>query len=207
MNSDRETVMAVYDEWEAVNAKVAALSLDALTHPELLELQHRREVVARGVPTADHQIINRLVAEADPKALGGTNLADVLSTKLCISNGEAKRRIKHAGLLGPRQALTGETLPPKLPNVAAAQARGQIGAEHVKIIESSSTICLALSTARPAIWRRPTWHGLRRGWGPRSSVRLPIGWRSCSTRTAICQTMPIARGADISRLKSSKPTA
>jgi Domain of unknown function (DUF222) len=135
MNSDRETVMAVYDEWEAVNAKVAALSLDALTHPELLELQHRREVVARSVPTVDHQIINRLVAEADPKALGGTNLADVLSTKLCISKGEAKRRIKHAGLLGPRQALTGEPLAPKLPNVSAAQARGQIGAEHVKIIE------------------------------------------------------------------------
>ena len=28
--------MAVYDEWEAANAKVAGLSLDALTHAELL---------------------------------------------------------------------------------------------------------------------------------------------------------------------------
>ena len=28
--------MAVYDEWEAANAKVAGLSLDALTHTELL---------------------------------------------------------------------------------------------------------------------------------------------------------------------------
>ena len=31
--------MAVYDEWEAANAKVAGLSLDALTHTELLELR------------------------------------------------------------------------------------------------------------------------------------------------------------------------
>jgi hypothetical protein len=41
--SDRQTVMAVYDEWEAINAKVAALSLDALTHTELLDLHGRRE--------------------------------------------------------------------------------------------------------------------------------------------------------------------
>ncbi len=127
--------MAVYDEWEAANEKVAALSLDALTHTELLELQHRREVVARSLPATDHQIINRLVAEADPKALGGTSWADVLSTKLGISKGEARKRVKQAGLLAPRRALTGEPLPPKAPNVAAAQARGQIGAEHVKIIE------------------------------------------------------------------------
>src|SRR5262249_2615134 len=32
-------------------------------------------------------------------------------------------------------ALSGEVLPPKLPHVAAAQARGQIGPEHVRIIE------------------------------------------------------------------------
>ena len=112
--------MAVYEEWQAVNAKVAALSLDALTEIELLELEHRREVVARSMPAVDHQIINRLAADADPKALGGTSLADVLANRLAISKGEAKRRIKHAELLRPRRAITGEPLPPKLPNVAAA---------------------------------------------------------------------------------------
>jgi hypothetical protein len=84
-HSDREEILATYAEWEAANAKVAALSLDVLTHTDLLDLQHRREVVARSLPAVDHQIINRLVAEADPKALGGTNLADVLATKLGIS--------------------------------------------------------------------------------------------------------------------------
>jgi hypothetical protein len=133
--SDREEILAAYAEWESANAKVAALSLDALTHTELLELQHRREVVARSVPAVDHQIINRLAAEADPKSLGGTSWAEVFATKLGISKGEAKKRIKRAELLGPRQALTGEPLAPKLPNVAAAQARGQIGSEHVRIIE------------------------------------------------------------------------
>jgi hypothetical protein len=115
--------------------RVAELSLDVLTHTELLELEHRREVVARSMPAVDHQIISRLAAEADPQALGGTSLADVLATKLGISKVEARGRIKQVELLGPRRALTGEPLAPKLPNVAAAQARGEIGSEHVRIIE------------------------------------------------------------------------
>src|ERR1700742_4218375 len=108
MSPSIETVMAVYDEWEAAGVKVAGLSLDALTHTELLDLQHRREVLTRSLPTVDHQIINRLAAEADPKALGGKNVADVLATRLRISIGEATRRIKVAAVLGPRSALTGE---------------------------------------------------------------------------------------------------
>jgi hypothetical protein len=135
MGSDHDAVLAAYDEWEAVNEKVAALSLDALTHAELLALLNRREVVARRHPTVDHQIINRLAAEADPKALGGKNLADVLATALRISTKDAKGRIKYAELLGPRTAMTGEALEPMLPHVAAAQARGDIGAEHVARIE------------------------------------------------------------------------
>src|SRR5262245_49952421 len=135
MSTSSETVMAVYAEWEAANAKVAALSLDALTPTELLQLQHRREVVTRSMPAVDHQIVNRLAVEADPKALGGTSLADVMATRLGISKQDATRRIKLAALLGPRRAITGEPLPPTLPNVAAAQACGEIGAEHVRIIE------------------------------------------------------------------------
>src|SRR5262245_9965642 len=84
MSPSSETVMAVYDEWEAANARVAALSLDALTHTELLQLQCRREVVVRSLPTVDHQIINRLAAEADPKALGGTSWPKVLAEALRI---------------------------------------------------------------------------------------------------------------------------
>jgi len=128
MRSDRETVMAVYHEWEAANKKMAALSYDAMTVTELLNLQSRREVVMRALPTADHQIIARLVAEADPKALGAKSLADLLATRLRISIGEARSRIKDAQLLGPRRSMAGEPLAPTLPNVAAAQARGAIGA-------------------------------------------------------------------------------
>ena len=126
--------MAAYDELEAAHEKVAALSYDALTHPELLALQSRRETMRRREPAIDHRIINRLAAEADPQALGGTSLADVLATRLRISKNDARGRINEAADLGTRKAMTGEALDPVLPHTAAAQERGEIGAEHIKII-------------------------------------------------------------------------
>ena len=87
--SDRETITAAYDELDDALAKVAALSYDVLTHSELVALESRREVLARRNSAIDLPIINRLAAEADPKALGGTSLADMLAVGLRISQGGA----------------------------------------------------------------------------------------------------------------------
>ena len=191
--------MAVYDEWEAVNARVAGLSLDTLTHTDLLELQHRREVVVRSLPAVDHQIISRLAAEADPKALGGTSLADVFSTRLRISKQDARQRIKQAELLGPRQALTGEPLTPTLANTAAAQAHGQIGPEHVRIVEQFFDDLPNHIDSQTRDQAEAVWPGLPRVWGQPSSGRPPTGWRCCSTRTASHPMTPSGPGAGISR--------
>ena len=126
--------MAAYDEFEAAFEKVAALPGDALTHPELLGLMSRREVLSRRQAALDHAVINRLASEASPGALGATSWAEVLATRLQISKGEARQRIKCAELFGARTAVTGEPLAPRLPHVAAAQARGQIGPEHLRVI-------------------------------------------------------------------------
>jgi Domain of unknown function (DUF222) len=135
MSSDREAVLASYDDLDAAFDKVLGLSFDALTEPEKLNLESRMERNLRRAPAVEHRLINSLVADGDPKTLGGASWPEVLATRLGISEGEAKKRIKQAGLLGPRQALTGEQLAPKLANTAAAQACGQIGSEHVRIIE------------------------------------------------------------------------
>jgi Domain of unknown function (DUF222) len=132
--SDRETVLAAYDELDAAFDRVLGHSLEVLTHADLLALQSRMERNLRRAPAVEHRIINRLAAEASPTELGGTSLADVLATRLRISKGEARRRIEEAQKLGPRTAMTGEPLQPLWPNTAAAQARGQIGAEHLKVI-------------------------------------------------------------------------
>ncbi|MFG1931220.1 HNH endonuclease signature motif containing protein [Mycobacterium sp. NPDC048908] len=139
MSSDQVAVAAAYDALDAALDAVLAASVDALSTAEKLVLQDRLEYNVRRLPTVQHQLINALTAEADPKALGGKNWAQVLSYRLRISEAEAKRRVTQAGLLGPRTAITGEPLAPAWPAVAAAQARGQIGAEHVAVIEKFFT--------------------------------------------------------------------
>ena len=133
--ADREAILAAFDEWEAADDKLAAMSLEALTHPELVALLDRRERGYRRQRSVDHVMIARLAAEASPVALGATSLAEVLRRRLRISRAEARRRIAEAADLGPRRAMTGEVLAPVLPVTAAGQARGEIGREQVGIIQ------------------------------------------------------------------------
>jgi hypothetical protein len=133
--SDREEVLATVERWERAQADMAGASFTAFTAPEVLAIQNRLERGYRSQPVVDHKLIHQLTSQSTPTDLGASTWPKVLSEALRISTVEAKRRIKQAEVLGPRTALTGETLPPLLPNVAAAQARGEIGAEHLKIIE------------------------------------------------------------------------
>ncbi|HET6735306.1 DUF222 domain-containing protein, partial [Mycobacterium sp.] len=133
--SDREAILAACDEFDAAFDTFLGRSIEAFTDAELLVLQDRLERNLRRAPAIEQRIIHRLTAQASPAELGGTSWADVWSTRLRISKDEAQRRIRHAQLLGPRRALNGEALAPALPHTAAAQQRGDIGAEHVRIIE------------------------------------------------------------------------
>jgi hypothetical protein len=76
----------------------------------------------------------QLTSQGSPSALGGKNWRDVSSQRLRISGTEARRRLEEAADLGPRRALNGEPLQPKLPHAAKRQGAGEIGAEHVRII-------------------------------------------------------------------------
>ncbi|MBU9765338.1 DUF222 domain-containing protein [Mycobacterium sp. TNTM28] len=132
--SDRETVLAAYDEYDAVCAKLAALNYQGLSLPELLDLQSRRERQARCAPTVDHAVLAEIQTRVTPAEIGAKSWADMLAIRLRISNKEAKRRIAEAGELGPRTTVTGEWLAPVLPATAAARAAGEINGEHVAII-------------------------------------------------------------------------
>jgi hypothetical protein len=122
------------DRFEAAQAEVAALAFDALTAPEVLTVKDRLETVSRRQAAVDHRLTHQLTSRASPVELGGKSWTDVLSNRLRIGRGEARRRLEEADTLGPRTAMTGEPLQPVLPNAAAAQAAGTIGAEHVRII-------------------------------------------------------------------------
>jgi hypothetical protein len=91
------------------------------------------ETFVRRLPAMTHRMVASL-GQVPVDELGESSVASALSTLVRISKAEANRRIKEARDLGPRSSITGELLEPELPRTAAAQWRGDISAEHVKII-------------------------------------------------------------------------
>ena len=53
--SDREAVIEVFDEFDAVFDTRLGLSFDAMTHSEKLALQNRMERNLRSAPTVEHR--------------------------------------------------------------------------------------------------------------------------------------------------------
>ena len=126
---------AAVERLRAARDELTELSLDALSVPELLGLLGELETDRRRMPTAEHRVIQTLRSRCEPSGVGARTWTGALATALRISDEDARQRIKNAELLGPRQAITGEPLQPKLPSVAAAQQCGAVGPEHVKIVK------------------------------------------------------------------------
>ncbi len=128
--------VAVSKRIAAMDAEVSALldeSLVGMSTAERTAVTHQLEVVARRMGAVMNRFVAAL-AEVPVEELGEPSLGAALSTLLRISTDEANGRIHEAEDLAARVALTGEALEPVLSNTAAAQRRGLIGAEHVKII-------------------------------------------------------------------------
>ncbi|MEZ0054227.1 hypothetical protein ABIA30_005267, partial [Mycobacterium sp. MAA66] len=134
MATDRSTILTAYAALEELHAKVASFDYTGLSVAELLELQSRREVLVRCAPAVDHQILAAAQAQATAQEIGAKNWAEVLAIRLRISSAEARRRVRDAEHLGPRVALTGETMPPLWEHAAAAQGDGTINTEHIDAI-------------------------------------------------------------------------
>jgi hypothetical protein len=126
--------LRVLDVLDVAVDALAGLDVTGLTHEQMLDVMQRTETAIRRLPVSGHRMINRLATEANPISLGATTLPKLLAERLRISRGEAGRRIDCAKDLATRTTLLGQTLQPLLPSTAAAQARGDIGAEHIKVI-------------------------------------------------------------------------
>ena len=130
---DASEVDDAFDALDADIDRVCELSFDALSSSQQLRALERLERIARRLPVPRHALINQLVQHATPTELGG-KLPHALADRLRITRGEASRRVAEAADLGPRRALTGEPLAPRLSATAAAQRRGEAGAGHVTVI-------------------------------------------------------------------------
>ncbi len=127
-------ILAALDDLEALWDKLASLSVDALSAGQALTVLDRLEVHRRRQPSLEHALITHLQSQATAKDMGAKSWRSVLAQRLGISGSDAGRRIAEAARLGQRRAVTGEQLEPELPATAAAQARGDIGTDHVTVI-------------------------------------------------------------------------
>lgn len=94
-----------------------------------------------------------LVAEADSRGIaahgGFGNTARLPAGMFQLSAAEARMRVEHAAMIGTRHALTGQSLPPKLPATAAALAAGKIGIGQLRVI-TETMATLPASVPEPA---------------------------------------------------------
>ena len=68
---DREAITAALDRFDAAQAELAALSFDALTGPEVLNVKDRLQTVERRQAALDHRLTKQLTCQASPVELGG----------------------------------------------------------------------------------------------------------------------------------------
>jgi len=132
-----EQAVIAYDAVDAALDTADAVVAEGLSTVERAQLLRRRQAWRRRLPAGEHALINELAC-ASGEELGGT-LRGVLADRLRIRRGEAARRIAEAADLGPRRALTGEVLAPRLEHTAAGQRAGRIGSEHVAVIRGFFT--------------------------------------------------------------------
>ncbi|MGH3694420.1 MAG: DUF222 domain-containing protein [Pseudonocardiaceae bacterium] len=94
-----------------------------------------------------------LVAEVETRGIAGRegfgSTPRMLSAMLRLSATEARTRVEQAAMVGPRRAMTGQPLEPRLPATAAALAAGQIGAGQLKVI-TDTMAALPASVPEPA---------------------------------------------------------
>jgi len=85
----------------------------------------------------DHRLITELECHGTATKLLARGTAGLLTELLPVDVGEAKARVRAAGVLGSRTSITGEPLDPVYPATAAAQAAGTISEKHARIVTTT----------------------------------------------------------------------
>ncbi|PJJ73096.1 uncharacterized protein DUF222 [Diaminobutyricimonas aerilata] len=142
---------ALIEQAEHLLRRAAALPVDHLTDRALCDLTGRTEQVGRladalRIATAG-EIAERSRPELRTEGLayrhGCARPAHLIERITRVPQAEATRRIRLAGALRPRVALSGEVLPATRPVVADAVRDGRIGIESaghiVRILDSADT--------------------------------------------------------------------
>ena len=108
---------------------------DPVGDAELIDAQRQLQTVARKVYAAQLELDATTEHAGLAQQHGYPTVQAMLADLLRLQPREATTRQAHRDQLAQRRSLTGEALPPRLPETAAALAQGAIGAAHVEVID------------------------------------------------------------------------
>ncbi|MFC7449843.1 HNH endonuclease signature motif containing protein [Rhodococcus daqingensis] len=108
--------------------------LTGLADAELTDTMARLEKSLRQAAAVGHKLIVEAVERSLPGKLGHRSVNKLLVGVLRISAADASARVTAAKSLGTWHAISGESLPADLPETAAAQRDGDIGADHCRAV-------------------------------------------------------------------------
>ncbi|MFZ2174519.1 MAG: DUF222 domain-containing protein [Rhodococcus sp. (in: high G+C Gram-positive bacteria)] len=110
--------------------------LTALADTDVLDCLREFEQSMRRAQSVSHRLLVQTVERSLPAALGYTSPNALLIEVLRLSAGDAAARMTAARDLGVWHTLSGQDMPPALPETAVGQRDGEIGAWHAKTIRS-----------------------------------------------------------------------
>jgi len=126
--------LALLAELDGVLDKLRTTDLTVLSGRQLIDFTRSWERFTRRSVTVQHAAVAELDARRSAGETGHASTAALLGDLLRINPGQARRRIRDAAEFGPRRGLSGEPLPPVLPQTADALTDGSIGIEHARAI-------------------------------------------------------------------------
>ena len=137
-----------------------------------------------------------------PRRRGHKTVKKLLIELLRISSADAGARVAAAKDLGTWHTLTGQDLPVTLPDTAAAQRDGEIGADHARTIRNVIRKIPDAVPAQERDWPKPPWPASPPPPPPKTSTASGTGSWPTSTPTAPCPTSATAnrrRGITLGR--------
>ena len=127
--------VAGFSELEAAKCLLLETLRRGIGAAEVLSALQDLEAFRNSLCQVDHLLIQAVERFALSEHHCVSSVEKLLSQVLRIGHGEAKRRVRAAVALGPRSTLGGEPLPSHRPELAAAQAAGDLSSMVVDVIE------------------------------------------------------------------------
>ncbi|SEE07774.1 HNH endonuclease [Rhodococcus jostii] len=109
-------------------------SVTELPDSEVVDVLRGLEQSLRRAEAVSHRLVVESVERSLPASLGYNSPKKMLIEVLRISGADASARVTAARELGVWHTLSGDPMPPALPETAAAQRDGDIGVDHVRAV-------------------------------------------------------------------------